>query len=87
MDRRLFSKIVCNENYKPSKDTALALVFALELSLPEANDLLERAGYTLSHSIRKDIIAEYFIKEEIYNLRKINAMLYDLDEKIIGRDV
>ena len=87
MDRRLFSKIICNNNYKPSKDTALALVFALKLNLGEAKDLLERAGYTLSHSIQRDIIIEYFIKERIYNLNNINAFLYNMDEKIIGRSV
>ena len=87
MDRRLFSKIMCDINYKPSKDTALALIFALKLSLAEAQDLLERAGYTLSHSIKRDIIIEYFIKEQIYNLDNVNAFLYNMYEKIIGRSV
>ena len=87
MDRRLFSKIMCDINYKPSKDTALALIFALKLSLAEAQDLLERAGYTLSHSIKRDIIIEYFIKERIYNLDNVNACLYNMYEKIIGRNV
>lgn len=86
MDRRLFSKIICNDNYKPSKDTALALIFALRLSLSEAMDMLERAGYTLSHSIQRDIIIEYFIKEKVYNLNNINAFLYNMGEKTIGRN-
>lgn len=87
IDRRLFSKILCNQDYQPSKDTVLALVFSLKLNLNEAKDLLERAGYTLSHSIKRDIILEYFIKEGIYNLNNINAFLYNMDEKIIGRSV
>lgn len=87
MDRRLFSKIISNKDYKPSKDTALALIFSLKLNLIEATDMLERAGYTLSHSIKRDIIIEYFIKEKIYNLNNINAFLYNMDEKIIGRSV
>ena len=87
MDRRLFSKIICNNQYKPSKDTALALILALQLDLTEAKDMLERAGYTLSHSIKRDIIIEYFIKERIYNINNINAFLYYMDEKIIGRSV
>ena len=87
IDRRLFSKMLCNRDYQPSKDTVLALVFALKLSLSEASDLLERAGYTLSHSIRRDIILEYFIKEKIYNLNNINAFLYNMNEKVIGRNV
>ena len=87
IDRRLFSKMLCNRDYQPSKDTVLALVFALKLNLTEAKDLLERAGYTLSHSIKRDIILEYFIKEGIYNLNNINAFLYNMNEKVIGRNL
>ena len=86
IDRRLFSKMICNRDYQPSKDTVVALIFSLKLSLDEAKDLLERAGYTLSHSIRRDIIIEYFIKEGVYNLNNINAFLYNMDEKVIGRN-
>jgi hypothetical protein len=85
IDRRLFSKIICNRNYLPSKDTVIAFVFALKLNFDEAKDLLERAGYSLSHSIRRDIIIEYFIKERVYNLNNINAFLYNMNEKIIGK--
>ena len=86
MDRRLFSKMMSNDGYKPSKDTVLALIFALRLSWSEATDMLERAGYSLSHSIKRDIMIEYFIIEGIYNLRNVNAFLYHMGEKIIGRD-
>lgn len=85
IDRRLFSKIMSNRQYKPSKDTAVAIAFALKLTTEQANDLLARAGYTLSHSSRRDIILEYFFKEKIYNLVDINEVLYNLNEKIIGR--
>ena len=85
IDRRLFSKIISNNWYQPSKDTAIALVFALNLSLEDANDLLKRAGYTLSHSIKRDIVLEFFLKEKIYNLNNINAILDDMGEKVIGR--
>ena len=85
MDRRLFSKMMSDRSYKPSKDTAVALVIALELSLKQANDLLSRAGYTLSHSNKRDVIIEYFIREGIYNLSDINEVLYRLNQKIIGR--
>ena len=85
IDRRLFSKIMSNREYQPSKDTAIALAFALKLSTEQAKDLLSRAGYTLSHSSRRDIILEYFFEEKIYNLDDINEVLFNLNEKIIGR--
>lgn len=85
MDRRLFSKVINDVDYKPSKDTVFSFIFALELTLSEANDLLVRAGYSFSHSIKKDIIVEYFVKEGIYDLNKINALLYEIDIKPIGR--
>ena len=85
MDRRLFSKVINDVDYKPSKDTVFSFIFALKLTLSEANDLLARAGYSFSHSIKKDIIVEYFVKEGIYDLNKINALLYEIDIKPIGR--
>lgn len=45
----------------PSKRTAIALAIALELTLDETDDLLQRAGFTLSHSQIFDVIIEYFI--------------------------
>lgn len=85
IDRRLFSKIMSDREYKPAKDTALALAIALELTLQQTNDLLDRAGYTLSHSNKRDVIIEYFIREGVHNLVDINEVLYKLDQKIIGR--
>ena len=85
MDRRLFSKIMSDRNYKPSKDTAVALVLALHLNLEQAEDLLKRAGYSLSHSNKRDIVIEYFIREEVYDLMVINDVLHKLEEKKIGR--
>lgn len=85
IDRRLFSKIMSDRQYKPAKDTAIAIAIALQLTLDEANDLLSRAGYTFSHSNKKDIIIEYFFREQIYKLDDINEVLFNLEQKIIGR--
>lgn len=85
LDRKLFSKIMCDREYKPSKDTAIAIALALRLSLSEANELLARAGYTFSHSDKRDIIIEYFFNKGCYNLSDINSVLFDLGQKTIGR--
>lgn len=86
VDRRLFSKIVSDRTYKPAKDTCIAFALALQLPLDDANDLLSRAGYTLSHSSKRDVIIEYFIREQIYNLNDINDVLYRLGQKVLGRE-
>ncbi len=85
MDRRLFSKILSAPSYQPSKDTVIALSLALELDFYEASDFLKCAGYTLSSSIRRDVIIEYFIKHKVYHLDHINAFLHHAGEKTIGR--
>ena len=85
MDRRLFSKIMSDYGYQPSKDTVIALSFALRLSFDEAKDLLDAAGYTLSRSIRRDVAIEYFFRSHIYSLTDINIVLDRLGLKIIGR--
>ena len=86
VDRRLFSKIVSDRTYKPAKDTCIAFALALQLPLDDANDLLSRAGYTLSHSSKRDVIIEYFIREQVYNLNDINDVLYRLGQKVLGRE-
>ena len=85
MDRRLFSKVMSDHEYKPSKDTALAISLALHLTIDETRDLLERAGYSLSNSSKRDIVIEYFFREGIYSILDLNLVLHKLDLKIIGR--
>lgn len=84
IDRKLFSKIRAGKGYMPGKRTALALAIALELNLDETDDLLERLGYTLSHSQKFDVIIEYFIVNGQYDIFSINEVLFSYDLPLLG---
>lgn len=83
MSRQLFSKIRSDADYRPTKKTALALAVALELNLGETNDLLARAGFTLSHSSKADVIVEYFITRDKFDIFEINEALYAFDQPLL----
>ncbi len=85
VDKKTFSKIKCNKNYKPSKVTAVSFAIALRLNIDETNHLLNTVGMSLSRSSKFDVIIEYFITTGNYkDIFDVNETLYQFDQVTLG---
>ena len=85
VDKKTFSKIKCNKDYKPSKATVLSFAVALRLTVEETNRLLGTVGFTLSHSSRADTVIEYFLSTGDYkSIFDVNEVLWKLGESGLG---
>ncbi len=87
LDRKTFSKLKCGTTKNPSKTTALALAIALELNIDETEDLLSRAGLALSPCSKQDVIVQYFIEKEAYDIYEINVALFEHGVPLLGKSV
>ena len=87
LDRKLFSKIRTRPDYRPGKNTVLALCIALRLNLEQTEDLLRSAGLALSPGSKADLIVEYFIRHRNYDVFAINEALFAFDQELLGAKV
>lgn len=83
LDRRTWSAIISNPQRPIAKRTAVQFALALRLTRVEADELLLAAGYALSPAIAEDIVFAFCIDSEIFDLFKVNALLYENGLKII----
>ncbi|WP_079505197.1 hypothetical protein [Mesobacillus jeotgali] len=84
IDRKLFSKIRSSQEYRPSKNTIIALALALELTKKETDKLLSSGGYSLSDSETSDLVIQFCIERNIYDLQQVNYALEYFSQKLLG---
>ena len=84
IDRRHFSKIANNENYRPSKETALAFAIALQLNFDKTQEFLKTAGYTLTKNNLADVIVNFFIDKKIFDINVVNMALHEYEQPLLG---
>ena len=82
IDRKLFSKIRCNNNYIPRKNIVIKLCISLGLNKDNFNKLLNSAGYSLSNN-KFDLVITYCINNSIYDINIINDYLYTYTNTVL----
>ena len=87
IDKRLYSKIMSTGNYRPAKNTAISFGLALKLKGEEFGDFLRNAGFALSDSLIFDLVIRFCVEREIYDLRDVNALLLQADQKTLAKEV
>ncbi len=77
ISKQLFSKMLSNKYYQPTKGTVIQLAIGLQLDVDQTQKLLEKAGFTLTRSSKADLVVQYYIERKVYNIAFINLALED----------
>lgn len=84
VSRQVFSKIISDKNMIPTRLTLVSLCIGLELTLREARELMNSAGYSLTKSLMFDAVIIKYLEDEIYDLDLINSELYEYGCQLLG---
>lgn len=86
VSKAAFNKII-NDRSVPKRQTAVPLVLVLGLGPEQSYRLLEAAGIVLSPSSRFDLIIRYCFENSIRDIDKVNDILYEFDQPLLGSAV
>lgn len=82
VDRKLFSKIRCSNDYIPRRNVIIKLCLSLGLNKNDFNKLLNSAGYSLSNN-KFDMVISYCLENKIYDLKEVNEYLYTYSNAVL----
>lgn len=77
LTKQYFSKIL-NSKVNPTKEKLLCIAVALRLNLDETINFLNMGGYALSPYSKTDLVFQYYITENNFDIIEIDITLYDL---------
>jgi DNA-binding Xre family transcriptional regulator len=81
-----FSAILRGKYKEVKKENVLKICVGLELSVNEAEELLNSAGYMFSNAIMTDVVVKAFLWNRIYSVVAINAELYENNAPMLFKD-
>ena len=84
INKAMFWNMKHHPDQIPRKTNALACAVGLRLDYEQAQDLLMRAGMTLSRYHALDRTVERFIRSGNFNIYEINETLFEQDLPLLG---
>ncbi len=76
LSKQYFSKVMHGQ-VRPAKEKLLCIAVALKLNLDETRDFLRLAGFALSPCSKTDLVFEYFIVRQDFDIFSIDIALFD----------
>lgn len=84
INKSMFWNMKHHPEQVPKKTNVLACAIGLKLDYAETQDLLMRAGLTLSKYYALDAVVEGYIRQGRYDIYEINEALFDRDLPLLG---
>ena len=83
VSKQVYSKIMSGQTH-PKRGTAVALGMALKADFDTMQQLIEPLGYTIANTMPFDIIIRFCMEHGIYDVIRINEILYEYDQELLG---
>ena len=75
MCKQTLLRVLNDADFIPKKDTVIVICLRLQLNLQDSIQLLNKAGYTLSTAITRDLIIRKLLSDQIYEIDYYNSIL------------